>query len=268
MGKRRYDRFARGDMFPDALAGAPLAYKYDAPILLTEKHKIDSSVKKEIERLGAKKAIILGGPDAVSPYVEYSLKGLGLKVERVGGENRYETAVNIAAKLGGSPDKAILANAFNFPDALSVASYAAQNGYPIVLTNDDQLPAVSKKIMKATEEQIVVGGKDVIHEDIVDGLSNAIRYSGEDRYATSAAIATVLTPDADTAIVATGLKFADALAGSVLAAKENAAILLVKQEEVPDEISDAIEENDIHNFHVLGGTNAISDQVVNELKAK
>ncbi|MGB8000065.1 MAG: cell wall-binding repeat-containing protein, partial [Anaerobacillus sp.] len=241
---------ARGDMFPDALAGAPLAYKYDAPILLTEKHKIDSSVKKEIERLGAKKAIILGGPDAVSPYVEYSLKGLGLKVERVGGENRYETAVNIAAKLGGSPDKAILANAFNFPDALSVASYAAQNGYPIVLTNDDQLPAVSKKIMKATEEQIVVGGKDVIHEDIVDGLSNAIRYSGEDRYATSAAIATVLTPDADTAIVATGLKFADALAGSVLAAKENAAILLVKQEEVPDEISDAIEENDIHNFHV------------------
>ncbi|MGA9286915.1 MAG: cell wall-binding repeat-containing protein, partial [Anaerobacillus sp.] len=259
---------ARGDMFPDALAGAPLAYKYDAPILLTEKYKVDSSVKKEIERLGAKKAIILGGPEAISTYVEYSLKSLGLKVERVGGEDRYETAVNIAAKLGGSPDKAILANARNFPDALSVASYAAQNGYPIVLTDDDQLPAVSKKILKATEEQIVVGGKDVIHEDIVANLSNAIRYSGEDRYATSAAIATVLTPDADTAIVATGLKFADALAGSVLAAKENAAILLVKPEEIPDEISDAIEENDIHNFHVLGGTEAISDQIVNELKAK
>ena len=62
------------------------------------------------------------------------------------------------------------------------------------------------------------------------------------------------------------MKFADALAGSVLAAKEDAAILLVKKDEVPETISDAIDENDIHNFHILGGTNAISDDVMNELK--
>ncbi|WP_286170891.1 cell wall-binding repeat-containing protein [Bacillus sp. NTK071] len=259
---------ARGDMFPDALAGAPLAYKYDAPILLTEKYKVSSALKEEIARLGAEKAIILGGEQAISTYVEYSLKSLGLKVERIGGEDRYETAVNIAAKLGGSPDKAILANARNFPDALSVASYAAKNGYPIVLTDNDQLPAVSKKILSNTDEQIVVGGKDVISAKVFDQLSSAVRYSGKDRYATSAAIATVLTPNTDTAIVATGLKFADALAGSVLAAKEDAAILLVKPDDIPDPISDAINEIDINNFHILGGTNAIHDDVMNELKGK
>ncbi|MDP4551602.1 cell wall-binding repeat-containing protein [Alkalihalobacillus macyae] len=259
---------ARGDMFPDALAGAPLAYKYDAPILLTEKYELSASLKKEIDRLGAEKAIILGGPAAISTYTEYSLKSLGLKVERVGGEDRYETAVNIAAKLGGNPDKAILANARNFPDALSVASYAAKNGYPIVLTEKEQLPTVTKKILNGTDEQIVVGGEDVISSKVYDQLSNAVRYSGKDRYATSAAIATVLTPNADTAIVATGLKFADALAGSVLAAKEDAAILLVKQNDIPDPISDAIQESDINNFHILGGTNAISDDVMTELKGK
>ncbi|QHA94390.1 hypothetical protein GNK04_21320 [Bacillus sp. N1-1] len=257
---------ARGDEFPDALAGAPLAYKYDAPILLTEQNRLNAAVKKEIERLGAKKAIVLGGTSAISSYTEYELKGLGLKVDRIGGETRYETAVNIAAKLDGTPEKSILANAFNFPDALSVASYAAKNGYPIVLTDDDKLPAVSKKILNATDEQIVVGGETTINDKIKDSLSNAVRISGENRYETSAAIATVLTPDADTAIVATGVKFADALSGSVLAAKEDAAILLVKKEEVPEKISDAIDENDIHNFHILGGPNAVSENVMEELK--
>ncbi len=257
---------ARGDKFPDALAGAPLAYKYDAPILLTEQNKLNSAVKKEIQRLGAKKAIVLGGTSAISSYTEYELKGLGLKVDRIGGETRYETAVNIAAKLDGTPEKSILANAFNFPDALSVASYAAKNGYPIVLTDDDQLPAVSKKILNDTEEQIVVGGESAINKKIEDSLSNAVRISGDDRYATSAAIATVLTPDADTAVVATGVKFADALSGSVLAAKEDAAILLVKKDEVPEKIAEAIDENDIHNFHILGGPNAVSDDVMSDLK--
>ncbi|MFP3339117.1 cell wall-binding repeat-containing protein, partial [Micrococcus sp. SIMBA_131] len=67
----------RGDGFADALAGAPLAYKYDAPILLTENHSMDREVQKEIKRLGASKAIVLGGSGAVSNYVAYQLKGLG-----------------------------------------------------------------------------------------------------------------------------------------------------------------------------------------------
>lgn len=51
---------ARGDSFPDALAGAPLAYKLDAPILLTKSNKLSSEVKIELNRLGAEKAVILG----------------------------------------------------------------------------------------------------------------------------------------------------------------------------------------------------------------
>jgi len=50
-----------GNEFADALSGAPLAYQLDAPILLTEQNKLSSTVKKEISRLGAKEAIILGG---------------------------------------------------------------------------------------------------------------------------------------------------------------------------------------------------------------
>ncbi len=48
---------ARGDSFPDALAGAPLAYKYDAPILLTQTESLNPLVKEEIKRLGAEKVL-------------------------------------------------------------------------------------------------------------------------------------------------------------------------------------------------------------------
>ena len=106
---------ARGDSFPDALAGAPLAYKYDAPILLTQTGSLNPLVKEEIKRLGAEKVYILGGTSAVSNYVEFQLEGMKLDVDRVSGDNRYDTASNIAALLGGSPDKAIIANGMKLP---------------------------------------------------------------------------------------------------------------------------------------------------------
>ncbi|MFP3471726.1 cell wall-binding repeat-containing protein, partial [Micrococcus sp. SIMBA_144] len=89
---------------------------------------MDREVQKEIKRLGASKAIVLGGSGAVSNYVAYQLKGLGLKVERISGDDRFETAANIAARLDGDPKKAIVANGLSFPDALAIAPYAAKNG--------------------------------------------------------------------------------------------------------------------------------------------
>ncbi|WP_335870588.1 cell wall-binding repeat-containing protein [Bacillus sp. 2205SS5-2] len=256
---------ARGDMFPDALAGAPLAYKYDAPILLTQQDHLNNEVKAEIKRLGANKVIILGGKSAISNYVEYQLKSLDVKVDRISGSDRFETAANIAAKLGGNPEKAILANAYQFADALSVASYAAQNGYPIVLSAQDELTNASSKALKNIDEMIVVGGKNAISEKVFNSFDKATRYSGKDRYETSAEIAKFLTPQTRTAVIATGDDFADALAGSVLAANSGAEILLVKKEEVPESILEAIEMNEILNFRVIGGKNAISEDVLNQL---
>src|SRR5699024_5330260 len=64
---------ARGDEYADALAGVPLAYKLDAPILLTPKDALWEATADEIARLGAGKVVILGGKGAVSPAVEMAL---------------------------------------------------------------------------------------------------------------------------------------------------------------------------------------------------
>lgn len=256
---------ARGDSFPDALAGAPLAYKYDAPILLTETGSLHSLVKEEIKRLGAENVIILGGNSAVSNYVEFQLEGMKLDVERVSGDNRYETAANIAALLGGSPDKAIVANAQNFPDALAIAPYAARMGYPILLTEADDIPRETNNALMSIEDAIVVGGEQAVNKDLDKLLGTSARYAGENRFGTAAEIATELNSSARV-YVSTGMNFADALSGSVLAAKKNASMLLVKPDMLPEETEAAVNEMEAYDFRVLGGENAVGSDVVSKLQ--
>ncbi|WP_226577251.1 cell wall-binding repeat-containing protein [Halobacillus litoralis] len=254
---------ARGDDFPDALAGAPLAYKMDAPILLTE-DTLSQSVKDELVRLKAKKAVILGGANAVTTDVEKELKGMGLDVERIGGKDRFATAANIAAYLNGDSDQAVIANGMNFPDALSIASYAAERGYPILLTKQNTLPDVTKTALSSLQSSIVIGGSAVVSETVFDMLPDAARYGGEDRYETSAQVATILNPQ-DKAFIATGANFADALTGSVLAAKTNSTFLLVPPTSLDDSIADAAEVLGVRHFTILGGPGAVNQSVTEEL---
>ncbi|MBN8210312.1 alpha amylase N-terminal ig-like domain-containing protein [Bacillus sp. NTK071] len=256
---------ARGDNFADALAGAPLAYKLDAPILLTREKGLEKSVKDEIKRLGAKKAIILGGTSAVPKFIAYQLEGMDLKVQRIYGQDRFETAANIQASLGGSPDKAVIANGMNFPDALAAASYAAENGYPILFAKKDEVPKATKLALRSVDGTIVAGGEAVINKKVFGSLPDAKRYAGENRFGTAASIATELN-SSKKVFISTGMDFADALTGSVLAAKQDAAMLLVKPDKMPTETAEALKKLEADTFTILGGTNAVSDGVVEKLK--
>ncbi|UOQ45953.1 cell wall-binding repeat-containing protein [Halobacillus salinarum] len=256
---------ARGDNFADALSGSPLAYKLDAPILLTKTDRLLPEVKEEIKRLGAEHAIVLGGPNAVSSYAEYQVEGLGVNVDRVKGKDRYGTAAHIAARLDGHPDKAIVANGNKFPDALSAAPYAAKHGFPILLTKSNKLPKSTKEALQEVPKTVVVGGDSVVNGDVFSQLPEAERYNGKNRYETSAVIAQELESSADAAFVSTGSKFADALTGSVLAAKRNGVSLLVEENQVPKEVKKAYQNLNIEHLYILGGPNAVSERVRQEL---
>ncbi len=67
---------ATGENYPDALAGAPLAIAYNAPILLTKRDEIPKIVKDEIIRLSPDRIFILGQWGVVSEKVEEELKKL------------------------------------------------------------------------------------------------------------------------------------------------------------------------------------------------
>ena len=67
---------ARGDMFPDALAGVPLAAKVHGPLLLTDPGDADH-VEPERDQPGPRRQRqidVLGGTSAVSTAVENRLR--------------------------------------------------------------------------------------------------------------------------------------------------------------------------------------------------
>ncbi|RLJ90659.1 cell wall-binding repeat-containing protein [Planococcus citreus] len=248
---------ATGADFPDALAGGPLAFKEDAPILLTKTSALTPETKQEIQRLGAKKVIVLGRTSAVSAEVESDLKRMNLNVERIGGQTRFDTAALIAGKLNS--DKAIVANGLNFPDVLSVSSYAAKNGVPILLTRPDRLPEETKVVLKNTTSTYVIGSTIAVSNSVFKTLTKPTRLGGKDRYETGHIVATTLTLGTDKAYIATAMNFPDALAGSVLAAKNNAPILLVRSAGIPDATYRQLDTYD--GFSIFGDTGAVSDSV-------
>ncbi len=260
---------ASGQNFPDALAGAPLAYKLDAPILLTKKDSLPEQTMEMIEELGAKKVIILGGTGAVSDDVKKSMEIINsVEVERISGASRYETAVKIAERLGGSPEKAVIANGSNFPDALAIAPYAAKNGYPILLIKEKSktINEPTAKLLKDKEiiQTIVAGGTSAVTDAVLEELPGGKRISGKDRYATSVEIIKELDLPTENIYTATGRSFADALTGSVLAAKKGTSILLVDDKERPV-VSELVSQRNLSNFQVLGGRSAVNDKALNLL---
>jgi putative cell wall-binding protein len=253
---------ARGYDYPDALAGAPLAYKENAPLLLTDNKELTKYTKKEIERLKPKEVIILGGRNAVGEAVKEEVDRIDSvdRVTRIGGSGRYETAQLIAERVNPNPDKAIIAYGRDFPDALSIAPYAARKGYPILLTETNELPKATKEALRGINGTIVIGGEAVISKKVMENLPNDTeRVSGKDRFGTSVAIANKFSsenPD-EKVFIATGKNFADALAGSVLAAKQSAPLLLTEEKQLPVSVKNVLIGISYREYTLLGGRDVV-----------
>jgi len=267
---------AKGDDFPDALAGAPLAYKYDAPMLLTGSSSLNSKTSDEIKRLKATRCIILGGTGAISDTVKSELEGMGLSVKRIAGNNRFETASEIAKEVDSSSQTAIITSGLNFPDALSISSYATKNQIPILLVPKDEVTADVKLVLSTLEitRTIIVGGTGAVSQDIENWLTDnnynpEKRISGANRFETSALIAGEYFFAPTCAYVATGADFPDALSAACFAAKKNAPIVLVEKDSLPTDISSYIRDyaSGLEEVILLGGNVPITDDVVREICA-
>ncbi len=91
------------------------------------------------------------------------------------------------------------------------------------------------------------------------------RIAGNSRYETATAISRSGFNTASTVILANGLNYADALAGVSLAHKLNAPILLTDPKSLNKTTLDEINRLGAKNVKILGGENAISKKVINEL---
>ncbi|AFM00510.1 N-acetylmuramoyl-L-alanine amidase [Desulfitobacterium dehalogenans ATCC 51507] len=224
--------------FPDSIASTPFAASLNAPILLTQGTALDSRVRDEIKRLQPSKVILLGGTGVLKPTIEEDLGKFDfpITVERIGGQNRYETSIHLAQRVPN--DTVILANGDDFPDALSAASFAGIKQIPIILTSKKTPESVLNYLKETQPSQlIVIGGENAIPSEGLTnhGFSIETRLGGQNRYETNAAVISFVKDsyETDDLFLASGITFPDAVAGTVLAAKYKAPLLLSEKEDIP-----------------------------------
>jgi cell wall-associated protease len=266
---------ASNKSFPDSLAAGALSKMLDAPIVLTFPDLLKDSTVTTLRDFGVSNVLILGGEAAVSKKVSDGLKNKGFQVDRLSGADRFKTAVAINDYVAVTGGEVIVANARNFPDALSVSSFAGKNKIPVVFVDKDTVPADTKAFLKKYNfsKTIVVGGPNAISEKVMGELPNPERVSGNDRYATNIKIIEYFSPDTVVSdmIFATGANFPDALAGASLGAKLELPILLVDKTKVTystkSYVQKQINNSDTTHMAVLGGEAAVTSPVLWELDA-
>jgi putative cell wall-binding protein len=260
---------ATGRNFPDALVAGPAAFIGGGPVLLVEKDSIPTSVKTELARIQPARIVVLGGTGVISENVRLQLEAYSFNpVTRLSGADRYVTAwkVNDDASAGYT-GPVYLATGTNFPDALSGGPAAAQDVAPIVLSTRDSLPSDSQgAIAEMTPTKFVLlGGPGVLSSALVAQLGSLYpgvpveRWSGADRYATSAAISAHAFPDgADVAFLAIGTNYPDALAGGPAASVGPGPILLAKADCLPGPVYDELQRLAPTRIVLLGGPSVLA----------
>ena len=255
----------------DALAAGPLATKLKAPILLTEGGKLNPYAKAELIRLKVKTVYVVSGSAVIKQGVLDELGTLSVGVVPLGGTTQYDTAVNIAKKMGvftkiavATGDKSITP-----ADALSVASIAGAQGMPIILTEKGALPVNVKTFLdseKATiTESDIIGGTGVVADTVKAQLPGAVnRYFGKTAYDTNVAVLKAFDGvlKYDHVFVANGETAIDALAGAPLAAIYHAGIVLTNK--ATNEGTSFVRSNESSASIVtaLGGTSVVPDSVL------
>lgn len=237
-----------GNNFADALSAGNLADH--APIFLAEKDAISQGTVNTMYALGVKEVVIIGGEKSVPKSAEEKLKEKNFKVIRIAGRNRYETSEKLAKQLKAKNNgNVVLASGEKFADALSAAPYAVQKKQTLVLTDGKTLP----KDIKAQDVKAIIGGKKSIN---IKGLNKAQRISGKDRYETSLEVLKHMNKT-QSAVIANGRDYPDALSAAPYAVKKNTGILLSDDTAI-DKIKEYVDSQNISDITFIGGEKSVT----------
>ena len=152
----------------DALTAGAVAAKLNRSIILTNGVNLPEGANRVVNPASPNN-IIIGGISSIN--IE------GLKGERIGGSDRYETSTKIAEKYyAGKTNKALLANGVNSIDALSAINLVVSENAPVLLTAYDSLDNdVSKFLENNTNKVYVLGGYQSISDDVYKNIEKKLK---------------------------------------------------------------------------------------------
>ena len=280
-GKVKNVILSTGNGFTDALSASVLAHEKEAPILL-----VDSSVDRSkdafdyvIQHLDSTGTVyIIGGAGIIGAEFETKLNDLGFRnVVRIAGLDSYDTSYKIASLLNDmTVSTVVISSGELYTDALSISSFAANKGWPILLSPHDALPQEIKNFLleRKPSKVYITGGAGVISDNVISEISgllpqaSAERLTGQSRFDTNVIIAETFAPNPSTVFLATGYGFADALAGSVVAAKNGDPIIFIDPsvptlpKSVASYFGKLYANNLSPNLVSFGGSEVVADEII------
>ncbi|HUG85565.1 MAG TPA: cell wall-binding repeat-containing protein, partial [Euzebya sp.] len=148
--------------FADAMAAGGLAADLRAPVLLTTSSSLATSTRQHLQDSAIDSVLVMGGEQAIAPTVVDELEAMGLAVQRIGGDDRFQTAVAVAEHRGlddpAQVDRLLLVEGqapLSWISGFTVAAHAAQFDGPIVLSNGPALPPATLGYLSAWQDDTV-----------------------------------------------------------------------------------------------------------------
>lgn len=191
---------------------------------------------------------------------------------RLEGDNRFETAVAVSQQYGVVGNPVVLVTGTNFADALAAGPVAAKLDASLLLTTPDSLPSVvAEELSRLQPSEVYVIGSGSSVSDATFAAAAAYsgakmeRIAGVDRIDTAAKLAERFFADADTALLATGWNFPDALSASAAGSFAEQPVLLTTTGSLASRVVDVI-KGGVITVGVLGSEASVSATAFDALK--
>jgi putative cell wall-binding protein len=265
-----------------ALVAAPLAGKVGGPLLLTGRKSLSRATATEVERLGARRAYVVG---ALAPRVRSDLRAAGIRhITTLRGKNRYQTAAKVARAMGGlevyvTRGKGKKRNP-SIADAFAIAGLAAQQQRPILLSRSKSVPAPTARTLKSMGiiNAMLVGDEAKLGADVESAIAKTVpivdRLDGAGRYRLSAAAADLAIQgiaDESTAWVANAVSGMDALPAAAAVAQTGGVLLLLNGRDLDasEPVKEWLAERrlDLARLHVAGGPKRIAAATADQIRS-
>ncbi|MEG1410461.1 MAG: cell wall-binding repeat-containing protein [Terrisporobacter sp.] len=247
----------------DAISVVPFARAKNMPIFFVEYSNLDEKVKKELINLGVENIYIIGSEKSISTQLAKKLSREGMSVERIGGNNGFETSINIAKKMSEIVDIekiALVSLTKGLPDGVSLAAPAAKHNMPIIVMKKSNRKEVIEFAKKNNiQKTYFIGKENQFPQIFADLMPNTTRITGETRFNTNLKMIKefynleeinkmYLTKGG----IMTHADFLDNLALAPIAAKENIPIMLTELNSLNKEQIEFMENNEITELIEVG----------------
>lgn len=213
--------------------------------------------------------------DEISFKVTFPEERHKIKYSSIIGNDRYDTAAKLSKANFNSSDTVVIVNGLAIADGLAITPVATYLKSPILLVRNNDIPSETINEIKrlGVKKVIIAGGEGVVSKSVQSqlnkiGINNIIRLAGKNRYETSYEIAKYIDLnlyDIENVFITNGYAEADAMSIASISGRYNMPIILTDKEYLNSNIHNWLKNESLNNAYVIGGTDVISDKLMNKI---